>query len=281
VSPSGPGTQGYNPYAYVANNPVTRTDPSGHFAGVVHGEAVLKIGVEVSEEESVWEILAYNAEAEGVTEALAVTGAEVVFMFAVALVVLVAIVAVIWLVNELVRWCMEGGCAKMAGYVEAGVRWTARAGHVAEVGTFLTSVGTATQPQDDPCDDLVWTGENWAPYYGPKPEECNDDEPDCDKALKLIDPNDIGHVLEQHGDFAPERKGQFADQYDIPYWIAAAIAAPDPGYPAFAPPGSNAPCELEKTFPGETIGTTRAGQPSNMIRIFYDFEGNIYTAYPA
>lgn len=30
VSPNAPGTQGYNPYAYVANNPVTWVDPSGH-----------------------------------------------------------------------------------------------------------------------------------------------------------------------------------------------------------------------------------------------------------
>ena len=32
VSPNAPGTQGYNPYAYVANNPSTWTDPSGHTA---------------------------------------------------------------------------------------------------------------------------------------------------------------------------------------------------------------------------------------------------------
>jgi ribonuclease T1 len=30
VSPNAPGTQGYDPYAYVANNPTTWTDPSGH-----------------------------------------------------------------------------------------------------------------------------------------------------------------------------------------------------------------------------------------------------------
>jgi RHS repeat-associated protein len=32
VSPNAPGTQGYNPYAYVANNPMTSVDPSGHAA---------------------------------------------------------------------------------------------------------------------------------------------------------------------------------------------------------------------------------------------------------
>ncbi|OGO09483.1 MAG: hypothetical protein A2Y61_07925 [Chloroflexi bacterium RBG_13_60_13] len=30
VQPNAPGTQGYNPYAYVANNPTTWVDPSGH-----------------------------------------------------------------------------------------------------------------------------------------------------------------------------------------------------------------------------------------------------------
>jgi RHS repeat-associated protein len=30
LQPSGPGTQGYNRYAYAANNPATLTDPSGH-----------------------------------------------------------------------------------------------------------------------------------------------------------------------------------------------------------------------------------------------------------
>ncbi|HEY7033983.1 MAG TPA: hypothetical protein VH482_21785 [Thermomicrobiales bacterium] len=68
--------------------------------------------------------------------------------------------------------------SKLTGYVEAGVTWVARAGHVAEVRTLLTSVGTATQPQDDPCDDLVWTGEGWVPYFGPKPDECGGED-DC------------------------------------------------------------------------------------------------------
>lgn len=30
VQPGGPGTQGYNRYVYVGNNPCTTTDPSGH-----------------------------------------------------------------------------------------------------------------------------------------------------------------------------------------------------------------------------------------------------------
>jgi len=45
VSPNAPGTQGYNPYAYAANNPTTWTDPSGHAVGGLRalGEALARI----------------------------------------------------------------------------------------------------------------------------------------------------------------------------------------------------------------------------------------------
>ncbi len=33
VQPNAPGTQGYDPYAYAANNPTTWVDPSGQFSG--------------------------------------------------------------------------------------------------------------------------------------------------------------------------------------------------------------------------------------------------------
>ena len=35
VQPNAPGSQGYNVYAYVANNPTTWVDPSGHVASIV------------------------------------------------------------------------------------------------------------------------------------------------------------------------------------------------------------------------------------------------------
>ncbi len=37
VQPNAPGSQGYNRYAYVANNPTTWVDPSGHVAGYCAG----------------------------------------------------------------------------------------------------------------------------------------------------------------------------------------------------------------------------------------------------
>ena len=54
VIPNAPGSQGYNLYAYVANNPTTRVDPSG--LGV--GDGVQGIGGEVAAEAASWYLLA-------------------------------------------------------------------------------------------------------------------------------------------------------------------------------------------------------------------------------
>jgi RHS repeat-associated protein len=44
VQPNAPGTQGYNPYAYVANNPTTWVDPSGHFPFIALGLIIIPVG---------------------------------------------------------------------------------------------------------------------------------------------------------------------------------------------------------------------------------------------
>ncbi len=47
VQPNAPGTQGYNLYAYVANNPTTWVDPSGHMSGEV-AELLGMVGFEAA-----------------------------------------------------------------------------------------------------------------------------------------------------------------------------------------------------------------------------------------
>jgi RHS repeat-associated protein len=44
VQPNAPGTQGYNPYAYAANNPTTWVDPSGHFPFIALGLIIIPVG---------------------------------------------------------------------------------------------------------------------------------------------------------------------------------------------------------------------------------------------
>lgn len=44
VQPNAPGTQGFNLYAYVANNPTTWVDPSGHMSAVAAGVLLSEAG---------------------------------------------------------------------------------------------------------------------------------------------------------------------------------------------------------------------------------------------
>ena len=89
MQPNAPGSQGYNLYAYVANNPTTWTDPSGH-----------GVGTAMSTIEEVEAAAGASAGSAGLLELITafivgLSGADVIFLGVVVAVVFLAIIVVI------------------------------------------------------------------------------------------------------------------------------------------------------------------------------------------
>jgi RHS repeat-associated protein len=109
VEPNAPGTQGYNPYAYTADNPVTRTDPGGH--------AFAFTGTAAFSESGLGGELAIAGGGAALLAIGAFVGANLAWIALFLLVVLV--------LYELERWCLDHdinpGSLGCVGAAESGV----------------------------------------------------------------------------------------------------------------------------------------------------------------
>lgn len=130
VNPNGPGTQGYNPYAYASGNPTTFTDPSGHFA-----QSMAITGTATFASSAVLYTFLTAAWA-GIAPLLLIIGA-----FVVAVLVIIALVLLAMAIyGELQQACASHGMA-VGECLGAGVSGTAEFG--VDIGTLAASFAFA------------------------------------------------------------------------------------------------------------------------------------------
>jgi RHS repeat-associated protein len=180
VQPSGPGTQGYNPYAYAGNNPTTLTDPSGHqattvgvFRGDVNWDPVKGFAIAVSG----------TFTAEGTLTLLNMIGFSAGSALAIVAVYLLFFVGLILLINATIQWCRANDtCASVAGSVWARIRylvdgaWSKVETGVGQAGAAVGSFASRYASTAGCAGANGPHGEFGAP---PPPEQCN---PPCEEA---------------------------------------------------------------------------------------------------
>jgi hypothetical protein len=129
---SGPGTQGYNRYAYALDNPVTRTDPSGHASITAAAFATVTAGVLSS--------FAFSVTAEGtimLLGAVAVTPVMAFLLMAVIFITLLVLYDLLIPCVEAARFVTCDGKSEGFGLgTLVGTKWL--------VDTATTGTGTST-----------------------------------------------------------------------------------------------------------------------------------------
>jgi RHS repeat-associated protein len=131
VQPGGPGTQGWNRYAYAANDPATLTDPTGHDAGYVNWQASINCSYAATGLLS----LQIGLDLAGVATPALVIGGFTVGVFALVGLVIAAILAVV----AIQSWCSEHGCALPSFDLSGWIRGKTTAG----LTDFVMGVGGA------------------------------------------------------------------------------------------------------------------------------------------
>lgn len=134
VNPSGPGTQGYQRYAYANGNPATLVDPSGHNAGYVNWQ----ISVSLAGSAVFGATGGFGIVAAGEVGAVLGIGAFAV----IGLGLIALILSVILLVVAMQMWCYELGCTMPDFSVDGLMRGRTVAGRT-DVTMSLGGVGAA------------------------------------------------------------------------------------------------------------------------------------------
>jgi RHS repeat-associated protein len=218
VSPNGPGTQGFNAYAYALNNPATLTDPTGLVAGSGHGTATFSFRFTVTPRQGGLAAIGFSAVAISSYFAasgspLTVLAAEILWLFAPVIAVVFGLAVLGFLLVQTVRYCQEVGCAAWDFAVDSVVKWAFKAGEVAKVS--VEAVAEVAVKGHDPCDPVANTPMGSAPYFGPKPAGCEEDDEVClYRAVELNEAADI----ERTGEFRTDPSGR---NYEDGKWFAS------------------------------------------------------------
>jgi RHS repeat-associated protein len=219
VQPNGPGTQGWNPYAYTANNPTTWTDPSGHdFAELVNATIWMTIGPWIS----VTMVTSAAVTGEGPVLLAVAAMTNVLFLLAIVLLVLVAamVFTMLWCDSHGIdfRACFPSaaaafgvgntwiGSSAAAAWASATTQVTDCSGRFSFARRFLSAINIANScpkpPDDEECTEMVnvvpgdvspptdddkggdiggGSGGGMLPSFAMPPDQCGRRPKDCKK----------------------------------------------------------------------------------------------------
>ena len=255
VQPNAPGTQGFNRYPYVANNPTTWTDPTGHQVASqvwrpVLNPAWLSIGIQLG--------MQFVAQACAAFPPRCFTS-----LGAIGLAVIIILAIMICVLDT------SGPCWML----------------ISSLTKTDTSTGTGTKPQTDPKPSPI-PDQYVPPVPVPTPDREEDDP--CKKAAEDasatgVTPALIGdHIEPVHG---PGSKIQRVGRFNQRAWDNVEnLIRQTLDYPNGVGPNpeywQRADC-MAFLDVGYIIGRDRDGNPTSVIEVYFDFNGYIRTAFPA
>jgi RHS repeat-associated protein len=290
VQPNAPGTQGYNPYAYVGNSPTTWNDPSGHVVEAPPDVDTMfeSIQVLLNQARAAYAYDVACAETVGGCAGIVATGWGLItqgnvrsvltgFALAAAFAPLICVfesVAEMGLDGH-IGW---GGClGKALKYMRV----------VAEYAPPITAPAPETQPArdsqpgSDPSPDPFSPPDPAPIPTAPTPSGgvCNVDQVGVE-----IPPARMAHILEEHGPASTSFRGQSPKgrfshgESGIRNIVRHAIVL---GYGKWQVSGSR--CILNQALPYTNIGKDNANVPTSCVHVVT--EGltrpfSVWTAYP-
>jgi RHS repeat-associated protein len=270
LQPNAPGTQGWNPYAYANNSPVTLTDPSGHGDfGSFKSEGTISYGLTIGQRNSMTYFsmtLAISYWFAAVAVSLLAIGGEINIPF----VELALFFMVVGAAYTILNWCfIEGQCGKA---IREKRDWELKIDVVGlwsllvVAGASVVKLGVNVKKKLkiwDNCDILFPPG-----FFPPPLFEGNEDRGRI-------------HIEHQHGAGAQNRKGHFharkaESMVEMQLILAQALLlAKVEGqnwHKSVSQQTGDVSCLLEVSFPGIGVRTNngRTWIPANRLRLVAD-----------
>ncbi len=285
VQPNAPGTQGYNLYAYTANNPTTWVDLSGHAIGdptaAASGTAMVGIFAMLLTSAVAGACIAtagwclpFLVLGLGLSSTTGLLVATAVIVITFALIACALDAACQALTHRIGATVAKYGSAAVAGAWTAGVTATRDA-----IQTF-PDLPTVLQPSPEPHQQQ---------REAPVPPQSDDGDNDrCQAAKKAAEfdvstfgfSQDLETHLEQHKPSSRvDGNGHFSQAaWSIKTDIIRTVLKL--GHAHLNPSTrGRADCEVTLQFP-HTVGTDGKGNTTQTVAVYIDYDGRVRSAYP-